>query len=232
MFKQLALLTHVYNAATAVARQVDSWRVLPEDILAQIEILIADDYSDIPLSIEKGHLPIRLFRITTDIPWNMAGAKNLLRTQATAPWLLFFDVDNHLPPEQMALLTHALDRLDPANLYMFQRSMEGGLVDPHINTFLVHRSIVDSVGGFDEDFCGHYGYEDVYFHHLLMQRKIDKVLLNDICYIQAINAATLDLSRDMSRNGQLIQDKSVQGLGTSASQIRFEWHEIGDDGKA
>ena len=226
MDKKLALLTRVYNAAEAVNRQAAIWRQLPPEQLDQLEILIADDYSDTPPDPDRSGLPMRLFRITSDIPWNMAGAKNLLRKQATAPWLLFFDVDNHLPADERLLLLQSLDRLDPAKLYMFKRSMEGQEVDPHINTFLVHRDVVDAAGGFGEDFCGHYGYEDVFFHHLLMQRKVDRVLLVNMCFIQAVNAATLSLDWDSSRNNALIQAKVARGEGTSPDQLRFSWIDV------
>lgn len=225
MTKRLAVLTHVFNAAEAVEDQVSTWRTLPPDCREQMEFLVVDDCSDQPLEVDRGDLPLRLLRVTTDIPWNMAGAKNLLRQQSTAPWMLFFDIDNHLPAAGMTMLVQVLDRLNPATLYMFARTMNGQPVETHINTFLVHRSVVDAVGGFDEDFCGHYGYEDVFFHHLVAQKQFGKILLNDLSFQQK-SARIETLDRDLERNKELIESKAAQGLGTSQEQIRFDWVEL------
>lgn len=228
MEKKLALLTHVYNAGASVRRQIENWKSLPQAILDQIEILIVDDFSDPPLHLEidPGMLPIRLFRILTDIPWNMAGAKNLLRRQASAPWQLYFDIDNHLPHEEFIRLFLGLDGLSPNTAYMFRRIMAGEEVDPHINSFLIHRDALNKAGGFDEDFCGHYGYEDVLFHHVLTLKGIDRVLLHDMAFIQALNAATLTLDRDLSRNNALIQQKASTHPDPSPIQVRFLWKEV------
>jgi len=220
--RDLALLSHVYNAQSAVDGQLQNWRALPPDALSRLEFLLVDDCSDTPLQVAADGLPLRAFRIISDIPWNMAGAKNLLRSQAQAPWLLFFDIDNHLAAAHVVTLLSCLPNLDPQTTYLFQRNYQGQSVDPHINTFLVHRTVLDNVGGFDEDFCGHYGFEDVYFHKLLVDRGLNRILLVDLPFEQG-SARTGDLDRDMERNRALLNQKVSQNTGVSAQQLRFEW---------
>lgn len=222
---ELALLTHVYNSQEAVEGQLDNLRKLDDSVLGRLEVLVVDDCSDQHLAVKAPELPLRTFRITTDIPWNMAGAKNLLRSQASAPWLLYFDIDNMLPASQIQILVNSLGALNTETVYMFQRIHDGMQVDSHINTFLIHRKVLEAVGGFDEDFCGHYGYEDVFFHYLVGQKGFNRVLLNDLTFIQG-SARTETLNRDLERNNALTQGKVARKEGTSERQLRFEWVEL------
>lgn len=221
---ELALLTHVYNAQAAVEGHIANWQLLDQADLERLEIRVVDDCSDVPLSVNRAALPLRTFRITTDIPWNMAGAKNLLRMQSSAPWLLFFDVDNMLPAPDLHRLIVSLPSLQAQTIYMFARTHDGVAVDSHINTFLIHRDVLNAVGGFDEDFCGHYGFEDVYFHHLAVRKGFNRVLLVDLTFLQG-NARTETLDRDLSRNDALAQGKASRNEDTAPRQLRFEWIE-------
>ncbi len=224
--KKLAILTHVYNAAKATQEQVDSWSTLSHRDTEAIEFLIADDCSDAPLKLRTYGLPLRLFRIPTDIPWNMAGAKNLLHSKSTAEWLLFFDVDNRINPSLLGLLAGQLDKLDPRVIYLFPWILNGEeQPQPHINTFLIHRSTLDVVGGFDEDFCGHYGYEDVVFHLIAERKGFLRGLLQGFPFVAHV-APTPDLDRDLTRNQTLGSQKIALPEYPMGSKIRFEWYEV------
>ena len=83
----------------------------------------------------------------------------------------------------------------------------------------------NAVGGFDEDFCGHYGYEDVFFHHLVIAKGFNRVLLTDLAFVQG-SARTETLNRDLSCNNILAQGKVARKEGTSEYQLRFDWIEI------
>lgn len=224
--KKLAVITHVYNAAKATQEQVDSWAQIPHLKTSLMEFLIADDCSDEPLRLKSYGLPLRLFRIPTDIPWNMAGAKNLLHSQSTAEWLLFFDVDNRVEPNLLGLLAESVDRLNPKTIYLFPWILNGEVqAQPHINTFLIHRDALDVIGGFDEDFCGHYGYEDVIFHILLERLGFNRELLSDIPFVAYV-APTPGLSRDLTRNQKLGTEKIAMPQYPMGPKIRFEWYEV------
>lgn len=221
--KKLALLTHVYNSPEAAQGQVDAWATLTHQQTEALEFIIVDDCSDEPLSLRSYNLPLRLFRITTDIPWNMAGAKNLLLSKSTAEWLLFFDVDNRPTPTDIAGLSQALTQLDRQTVYMFPWKNGQPGVESHINTFLVHREVVQSAGGFDEDFCGHYGYEDVYFHYVLQRLGHNRVILANVPFEQG-SARTEGLSRDSERNKALATRK-YNANERPGPALRFQWIE-------
>ncbi len=226
--KKLAILIHVYNAQVVTQEQVDSWAELSHRDTESIEFLIADDCSSVPLQLRRYGLPLRQFRITTDIPWNMAGAKNLLHAKSTADWLLFFDVDNRVAPSLLVRLAKFLDQLDQSTIYMFPWILNGQEQEqPHINTFLIHRSTLDELGGFDEDFCGHYGYEDVLFQYLARRRGMKYVLLSDMPFIAHIGP-TEGLNRDLSRNQEICAMKANDPGYRVGSKIRFNWVEIPD----
>ena len=223
--KKLAILIHVYNAQQVTQEQVDAWATLSHQVTESLEFLIADDCSEQPLQLRRYGLPLRLLRITTDIPWNMAGAKNLLHAQSTAPWLLFFDVDNRVKPEQLGQLCAMLDQLDTKTIYMFPWILDGAEQEqPHINTFLIHRDTLESMGGFDEDYCGHYGYEDVLFHHLAERRGLPRVLMQGMPFVAHIGP-TLGLSRDTTRNQALTAHKANDPHYQVGPRLRFDWCE-------
>lgn len=224
--KKLAILTHVYNAAKATQEQVDAWSTLSHRETELLEFLVADDCSDQALRLRTYGLPLRLFRIPTDIPWNMAGAKNLLHSQSSAEWLLFFDIDNRINPVLLGTLARQVDQLDPGIIYLFPWILLGEeQAQPHINTFLIHRETLDEIGGFDEDFCGHYGYEDVVFHLIAERKGFQRSLLTGFPFVAHV-APTPDLNRDLSRNQTLGSQKIALPEYPLGPKIRFEWYEV------
>ena len=222
---KLTLCTHFYNGIDGLNQQLSEWRKLSPKSKELIEILLVDDYSSEKYVIDCDDLPIRLFRVTTDINWNMAGCKNLLKLQAKSNWMLFFDIDNYALSEELDLLIQNINKLDVNNVYMFPRIHNGEFVDPHINTFLVSKIALDKFNGFDEDFCGNYGFEDVLFHNQVIKYGFNRVLLESVKFYQH-KARTNDLNRDLEINQKLIQAKAALGFPNPENPIRFEWVEI------
>jgi predicted glycosyltransferase involved in capsule biosynthesis len=222
---KLSIVTHVYNQPETVARHVEFWKSLDPAVTRQIEFICVDDFSDSPLQIQRGHLNLRLFRVTDDIDWNMPGCKNLGALMARADWLLFFDIDALVDERGLASIVGAIDRLNAKTLYNFRRTENGVDVAPHINTLLMSRDSFFLAGGLDEDFSGHYGYEDVHFHHMWRHHVGNEVLLTDIAF-QQLSARTESLDRDTTRNQALVHDKIIkQGHAGSVGKLRFRWIE-------
>ncbi len=222
---KLSLCTHFYNGIDGLNQQLSEWRKLSHQSKNEIEILLVDDYSSEKYVIDCGDLPIRLFRVTSDIDWNMAGCKNLLKLHANSKWMLFFDIDNYALSDELELLIQNIERLDENNVYMFPRIHNGEFVDPHINTFLVSKKVLDQFNGFDEDFCGNYGFEDVLFHNQVIKYGYNRVLLETVKFHQH-KARTNDLNRDLETNQNLIHLKAKQGFPDPVNHIRFKWIEI------
>lgn len=220
----LTLITHVYNAQQPVDRQVALWRQFSPELRARLSFLVIDDHSDTPLQVDKGGLDLRLVRVDDDIDWNMPGCRNLAATLCETPWLLFFDVDNVCSEASLRKIVDNLPRLDKSRLHVFRRTENGADVEPHINSFLITRQGFFKAGGYDEDFSGHYGFEDVAFRMMWRKHVGGEVLLTDIAFEQ-INFRTSGLDRDLTRNQALIQLRAAKGFPKPRGMLRFGWSE-------
>jgi len=222
----ISVILHTYNQQKGVEAHVNLWKALPKEVSQKIEFILIDDFSDPQLTISKEHLNLRLFRVTDDIDWNMPGCKNLGAFMAKSDWLLFFDVDNFIEPKGFAKLTDAVSRLDKTVCYKFKRTINHQDAEPHINTLLVSQWGFFKAGGIDEDFAGHYGYEDVHFNYLWLKRVGGTILLTDVVFNE-INLKTEKLNRDTSRNQALGSAKIFQNdFETSVGKLRFRWEEV------
>jgi 2-polyprenyl-3-methyl-5-hydroxy-6-metoxy-1,4-benzoquinol methylase len=223
---RISVITHVYNEQATMDAHVRLWKSLPREIVSQVEFLCVDDCSDVPLKIDKGHLNIRLFRVTDEIEWNMPGCKNLAVAMSRADWLMFFDVDNIINASGFQRIVASLGTLKQDTMYRFRRVQEGHDLDSHINTMVLSKNAFFKAGWMDEDFSGHYGFDDVHFHHMWAKCGGKQVLITDIAFEQ-LNIRTQNLNRDQSHNQALIQRKVLlEGVRGSVGKIRFSWEEV------
>ena len=221
----LTLITHVYNAQGPVDRQLALWKQFSPELLARLQFLVIDDHSDAALVVDKGPLNLRLVRVADDIHWNMPGCRNLAATLAATEWMLFFDVDNVVSEASLRKIVGALQQLDLQRLHVFRRTENGVDVEPHINSFLISRQGFWRAGGYDEDFSGHYGFEDVLFRMMWRKHVGTEVLLTDIAFEQ-IAFRTSGLDRDLARNQALIARRAAAGLPKPKGMLRFSWDEV------
>ncbi|MEY4416135.1 MAG: hypothetical protein RIQ53_3428 [Pseudomonadota bacterium] len=221
----LTLVTHVYNDQANVDTHVAHWKSFPPALRRHLSFLVIDDHSDEPLRIDAGELDLRLVRVSDDIDWNMPGCRNLGALLSRTEWMLYFDADNITSADNIARLVQALPTLDASRLYVFRRTQDGRDVDPHINTYLITRSGFWQAGGYDEDFSGHYGYEDVVFRAMWRQHCGGETLLSDIAFEQ-MHWRTQGLDRDTTRNQALAQYKLAIGLPKPQGFVRFRWEAV------
>jgi len=157
-----------YEAPRMLALQLEAWSAYPKELLRCLEIVVVDDGSPTaPATVVLGEarLPLKLYRIVEDIPWNQHGARNLGASEATHDWLFLSDIDIVLPADAAdALLQH---QLEPSCYYTVERRpVGGGPRRTHCNTLLVQRAQFLRSGGYDEDFCGTYGGDGVFIQRL------------------------------------------------------------------
>jgi glycosyltransferase involved in cell wall biosynthesis len=227
---KLSVITHYYNHPEYVEEQLTHWQKIPPHLLNEIEFIIVDDNSENQPMISKGSLNLRHFRVLTDIPWNQAGARNLGAFHATGEWALFFDVDQKWELETVGLLLNNLDNLSKQTMFYLQiRELIDITVNKplsnHPNTFLVHLPTFRVLGMYDEDFTGHYGYEDLYMPRVWEARGGKRSLINQLVFFEDMPFGTSNFDRDLMRNQQLMLAKLGAGCKNSPGILRFEWEE-------
>lgn len=229
--KTISFISHFYNHPEKVLEQIAFWETLPNEILQRAEFILVDDCSEDCPAYRPTSLDLRIYRVETDIPWNQAGARNLGAFHAKGDWAMYFDIDQRFYATPMLAILQSLGTLNPMAMYYF-RIKE--LIDitankslaNHPNTFLVNMEKFREMGMYDEDFAGHYGYEDLYMPRVWERNGGTRVLFNDIDFFEDTNFGTSNLNRDLSRNLALAEDKVRSGLRNSPGILRFDWSKI------
>jgi len=163
---RLTYITHFFcdepEKIESIETLLENFASYPADILDRTHFVIVDDGS--PIDYEPRHFGLNLtwLRITDDIPWNNPGARNLGVTYAKSENIVISDTDHDLPPETMRYLIGRPDCRK--SFYKFKRlNHSGELQNAHANMFFMARSRFMKFFGYDEEFCGHYAHDDMWF---------------------------------------------------------------------
>lgn len=203
---QLSYIVPVYfnqKRTSVLTDLLEHYAGYDEALMRKIQFVIVDDCSPIPVRIPSTiRLNYKLLRVKDDIRWNQAGARNLGVVEAACPKIILTDIDHRFPEE---LLRQIVDSRIPGNrLYKFKRrNQEGKKLNSPCNIFYTSKSVFFKALGYDEEFCGQYGYEDVMFR--LFQKRVG----NRLRYFtrrKQIVADTID--RDNSYHS-LVRDTTV-----------------------
>lgn len=157
------LVMAYYDNARMLQEHVSHWNKYSADVRSRLEIIVVDDGSreiaaaDLIRDEEIiRRMRIRVYRVTPDIPWNQDGARNLGMNHCDTDWALMTDMDHVLYPDQ----AEAMLAFSPVigTYYLPRRCVTDGTeIHPHPNTFLFNKCDFWEMGGYDEDFSGHYG---------------------------------------------------------------------------
>jgi len=191
------------------------------------EVLVIDD------GFPEGHLFARLWqldwpfrmiyaRILVDIPWNQPGARNLGLLLARGDAISFEDAD-HLPdPTYYAAAENEL-RSDGMVLVRAQRiNPEGKRLKPSPGSWIVRRDAMLTVGGYDEDFSGHYGHDDYQALRRLARRYPGAMRILKDGFSIARDGAARGRLRDDARNRNLLKSKLKETVN-HGPVLRFPW---------
>jgi glycosyltransferase involved in cell wall biosynthesis len=225
---KLSILSHFYNSHEWVDKQIKHWQAIDANLRHLFEIILVDDHSDAYYELPETDLNIRLFRVLDDIDWNQAGARNLATYHATGEVAMFIDIDqliyvNFL--ERLAQVTATIER-DTMHFFKIKdltNILNNEKLVHHPNAFFVNLQDFKTLGGYDEDFCGHYGYEDIYLQKMWENRGgrfrlIDEVVSEDLPF------GTWTLDRDLQRNYQLALEKiNTRQYEKPKNLLRFRW---------
>jgi glycosyltransferase involved in cell wall biosynthesis len=223
----ISIIIPCYNMpAAAMALHVKQWC---EYSPTALELVLIDDCSDPPLMPPALPIPLKMARITTPIKWNQPGARNLGASLARGEWLLFTDQDHFLMAGEARDLI-VLEK-DPRLAYTFDRCRlhDDGRMTPvprHRGTILIHRDRFNEIGGWDEDFSGHYGHDDTWFIHRIDEAIIRRSRIRH--YVQG-GGTDRTSSRCPRHNGGVYRKKVSQlkqGKYKPGETLRFDWEEV------
>jgi glycosyltransferase involved in cell wall biosynthesis len=228
---KLSIISHFYNHPEKVERQLAYWNSWDPALLAQLEFIVVDDCSEDRPAIDAPNIDLKAFRVITDVPWNQGGSRNLGAYNASGEWAMFFDIDQQCNPGPLAAIVARLGTLDPMTMYHFKikELIDVTVNEPlqyHPNTFLVNLAKFKLHARYDEDFSGHYGYEDLYLQRVWEGHGGSRVLFNDAEFFEDTGFGTSNLNRDLSRNNALAHDKLRTGCKTAPGILRFEWEQL------
>lgn len=229
--KKLSIISHFYNHPDMVERQIEHWNRIDPALLDYIEFILVDDHSEELPRIAKSKIDLRLYRVITDLEWNQAGARNLGGFQAFGDWSLYFDIDQRINLDAVPLLLGNLDRLDKHVLYYLRikeliNILTDESLDNHPNSFLTNTREFRTYGMYDEDFVGHYGYEDLYMPRVWERSGRKRGFLSEPIFFEDMGFGTTKLDRNLERNMALALKKIENGCKNAPGILRFEWEQV------
>ena len=158
---RLSVVIPVYNQDDLAVRHV---RACASATRPPEEVIVVDDGGAVGLEkkLARGHWPFRLVyaRVLEDIPWNQPGARNIGMVLSTGDVISFEDAD-HLPGSgYYAAALDVLGGRQDVTLVRAEREYGGKTLAPSKSAWCVRRHAILGIGGYDEDFSGHYGHDD------------------------------------------------------------------------
>jgi len=182
-----------------------------QGILEQgLKTVIVDDCSKEPLGPLDG---VKVVRVTDDIKWNQPGARNL-GFHISDGWILCADIDHLVTKENMEQLEKT--ELKRGCVYYLGREDTNS-----VNIYVIHKDDFEKIGGYDEDFCGNYGYDDIHFYN----KCVRLLEVHELRHIKAKVYAKESSSegvRDSTHNLEVIKRKGVE----STPRLRFNWEYV------
>lgn len=231
----LSYITHFYCNQQTISEVINllcEYEKMPASLLDYIQFIVVDDCSPVEYSIPEFNLNLTWLRITTDIPWNQGGARNLGVTYAKSDKILITDLDHILPPSTFSYLINAAN---PGRKFykLYRQDEQGRTYKGHANLFFMSRARFFRFYGYDEEFSGHYGAEDYRFVKLHKYNgSVQRYLPESVYAKERIidrEKSYHSLTRDLTCNTPIDQRKhnEVCTFGAEAGHSRlfldFEW---------
>ena len=232
---KLTYITHFYCNQQDISEVINllrEYESMPASVLDYVQFVIVDDCSPLEYEIPEFDLNLTWLRITTDIPWNQGGSRNLGVTYAASDKILMTDLDHVLP---VSTFTYLINAANPGRTFykLYRRDEQGNLRKGHSNLFFMSRARFFRFYGYDEEFCGHYGAEDYRFvklqkYHGSRQRYLPKsVYATERIVDRDKSYHTLDRSLEYNTPVDKRKHEEVCTYGAESGHSRlfldFEW---------
>jgi len=190
----------------------------------RISGIVAEKHPDCRVIIvDDGHpdalkpLPgLDIYRVEEDIPWNQPGARNL-GFQESEGWIICADIDHLITKENIGRILE-MDKKKGTIYYLGREDSISW------NLYLIHKDDFERIGGYDEDFSGHYGYDDTLFN--IMARSLLNVEeRRDIKAKVFAKESSTKMDRNTTHNQNLLVYKQ-RDVKNTGKRIRFNWHKL------
>ncbi|HSH65556.1 MAG TPA: galactosyltransferase-related protein, partial [Bacteroidia bacterium] len=139
-----------------------------------------------------------------NVPWNMSRANNLGFSKLKEnDIVLRLDIDHWFSLEDLEKLSEI--KLKPKEIIKFNRivlSKRKYKTTPPPNIYMARVGDLINVGGYDERFCGNYGYEDKELMHRLKNNGF-KETISEVLVKTKASLHTKGLNRDLTVNREL-----------------------------
>ena len=177
---KISVVIPVHNRAELLNRALCSVR---EQTTQADEVLVVDDGSSSSPDLSDFHEHLDIHCLRSDKNLGVSAARNWGIQQARCEWIALLDSDDEWEPKKLEkqiqyieqnpelLVVHTLEKwirqgnevippayLDKSNHRLWERSLKNCLICP--SSVLLHRSVFESVGWFDESFpvCEDYDF--------------------------------------------------------------------------
>lgn len=231
-----------YNQHRCLPVHTEFWRNWTAEQKRNTEIVLIDDCSTTPLdtSLLKGlGLDIKVYRVTEDLLWNVSGVKNLGFKVSKYDWVITSDFDNIVTTDTL----YGLQELDYSNVhtmywpYLNYPSIKrpNRIREPHVNSYVMNKQFYWITGGYSEAFTGKHGYEDSFFHNVILPPHYPiKVELRDV-WFRWIRDPYIGRSRDKedilttrSENNELLYKELKESFNSTIERkiLNFTWKKV------
>jgi len=157
------------------------------------EIIIIDDGSKIPLKCDWA----TVYRIDKDVAWNMPMANNLGLSKIPDEVVLRMDIDHFFTLQDLKNVDEI--KVDEKEIIKFKRLYNGNEIRPGKNIYLARVNDIVNVGGYNEIFCGNYGFEDGELMHRMSKNGFKFTLSNIFCRVDGdLHTKNLDRNTDIN----------------------------------
>lgn len=180
----------------------------------EARVILVDDCSPDALQAPQD---VDCYRIDTNIAWNQPGARNLGFQEAEG-WIVCADIDHLVTKENVEEILRM--EKEKGTVYYLGREDNDSW-----NVFLIHKEDFEKIGGYDEDFCGHYGFDDIEFLWRC-QKSLKVEERRDIkVKVHAKESSSKGLDRSVDFNRKLLELKK-DNLTNEGKRINFKWHRL------
>lgn len=208
---------------------MEAWKKWPAHLIDRTEIIVIDDCSpNFPAAPQIQKAPpvnFRLYRVLQDVRWNWIACRNIGAHEAFGQWLMMTDMDHVVDGTLLAHL-HSLPPTPAEQFYVPSRVDGPARIPnpkPHPNSYFMSKEFFWRVGGYDENYSGHYGTDGIWRRRC--EAKGQRIML-DVPLVQYLPEHVVDCRTNLERKSeaqrQAVLDISARNLPVKTLSFPYE----------